>query len=272
MRKYATELIGTFFLVFTICASVRAGAALAPIAIGGVLAAMVFAGGHISGAHYNPAVTLAVYLRGRMPAGDLLPYWAAQLAGGLLAALASRGMAGAVAGPAFTAAGHLGAAFAAEIAVTFALAYVVLNVATSRDHPDNSFYGLAIGLTVLAGAVAFGGLSGGVFNPAVAIGVSTAGLVSWSMLWLYLVANLAGGAAAAVAFRVLNPTDLAAPAPAGTAAAADMSVTAGTPAAAATAPDADALRWHREALLSATQGVGEATPTDHPSTHDRADA
>jgi aquaporin Z len=209
MRKYATEFVGTFFLVFTICNAVLAKAALAPLAIGVVLAAMVFAGGHISGAHYNPAVTVAVFLRGRLPAGDIAPYFAAQILGASAAAGITRWMVGSAPDPAFAAHGKaLAAAFVAEVLVTFALAYVVLNVATSKDHPNNSFYGLAIGITVLAGAVAVGGLSGGVFNPAVAIGVSIAGLVSWSMLWVYVVANLAGGALAAVAFRALNPTDL----------------------------------------------------------------
>jgi aquaporin Z len=209
MRKYATEFVGTFFLVFTICNAVLAKAALAPLAIGVVLAAMVFAGGHISGAHYNPAVTIAVYLRGRLPARDIAPYFTAQVLGATTAAGLTRWMVGAPAGPAFAVHGKaLAAAFIAEALVTFALAYVVLNVATSKEHPNNSFYGLAIGFTVLAGAVAVGGISGGVFNPAVAVGVSVAGLVSWTMLWVYLVANLAGGAAAAVAFRALNPGDL----------------------------------------------------------------
>ena len=209
MRKYATEFVGTFFLVFTICNAVLAKAALAPLAIGVVLATMVFAGGHISGAHYNPAVTVAVFLRGRLPARDIAPYVAAQILGASAAAGITRWMLGPAPGPAFAAHGKgLAAAFVAEALVTFALAYVVLNVATSKDHPNNSFYGLAIGFTVLAGAVAVGGLSGGVFNPAVAFGVCFAGLVSWSMLWVYVVANLAGGALAAVAFRLLNPTDL----------------------------------------------------------------
>jgi aquaporin Z len=209
MRKYATEFVGTFFLVYTICNAVLAKAALAPLAIGVVLAAMVFAGGHISGAHYNPAVTLAVFLRGRLPVRDVAPYAVAQILGGSAAAGLTRWLVGSAPDPAFAAHGKgLAAAFIAEALVTFALAYVVLNVATSKDHPNNSFYGLAIGFTVLAGAVAVGGLSGGVFNPAVAISVSIAGLVSWSMLWVYLVANLAGGALAAVAFRLFNPTDL----------------------------------------------------------------
>jgi aquaporin Z len=209
MRKYATEFVGTFFLVFTICNAVLAKAPLAPLAIGVVLAAMVFAGGHISGAHYNPAVTVAVFLRGRLPAGDIAPYIAAQILGASAAAGITRWMVGSAPDIAFAAHGKaLAAAFVAELVITFALAYVVLNVATSKDHPNNSFYGLAIGITVLAGAVAVGGLSGAVFNPAVAIGVSIAGLVSWSMLWVYVVANLAGGALAAAAFRALNPTDL----------------------------------------------------------------
>jgi aquaporin Z len=209
MRRYTTEAIGTFFLVFTICTAVLAGAELAPLAIGLVLAAMIFAGGHISGAHYNPAVTLAVFLRGRLPGRDVMPYMAAQLIGALAAAGAGRLVAESGPASAFrVTGGRLAAALLAELLVTFALAYVVLNVATSKSHPNNSFYGLAIGSTVLAGAVAVGGVSGGVFNPAVAVGVSAAGLVSWSMLWVYLVANLLGGAFAAVVFRALNPDDV----------------------------------------------------------------
>jgi aquaporin Z len=213
MRKYLTEFIGTFFLVFTICISVQTKAALAPLAIGLVLAAMVFAGGHVSGAHYNPAVTLAVYLRGKLPASDIAPYMGAQILGAVAAASISRVLlSGLPAVAAFHVSGRaLVAALTVEVLVTFALAYVVLSVATSKDHPNNSFYGLAIGFTVLAGAVTVGGISGGVFNPAVAIGVSVAGMVSWSMIWVYLTANLAGGALAAVAFRYLNPADLATP-------------------------------------------------------------
>ena len=214
MRKYATEFIGTFFLVFTICTTVLSGLSVAPLAIGLVLAAMVFAGGHISGAHYNPAVTVAVWIRGRLPNREVLPYMAAQVAGAAAAAGIARLVVDRQPAAAFQVSGrHLVAALVAELVVTFALAYVVLNVATSKDHPNNSFYGLAIGFTVLAGAFAVGGVSGGVFNPAVALGVSTAGLVSWSMIWVYLVANLAGGALAAVAFRALNPADLEVPRP-----------------------------------------------------------
>jgi aquaporin Z len=207
MRKYVTEFIGTFFLVLTVCVSVLTSSILAPIAIGAVLMTMVYAGGHISGGHYNPAVSLAVFLRGKLPVMDLLAYWAAQLAAALVAAGVARYLAPKPAST-FTVSGpEIGKAFVAELLFTFALAYVVLNVATSKDHPNNSFYGLAIGFTVLAGAVAVGGVSGAAFNPAVGLGITTAGLVSWSLIWIYVVACLAGGAGAGFAFRYLNPRD-----------------------------------------------------------------
>jgi aquaporin Z len=209
MRKYVTEFIGTFFLVFVIVASVTGGAVVAPLAIGSALMVMVFAGGHVSGAHYNPAVTLAVFLRGKLPAAEVVPYWASQVVGAVIAALLAKFIIDPKAGEALSVSGRgIAAAFLAELIVTFALAYVVLNVATSKDHPNNSFYGLAIGFTVMSGAFAVGGVSGGAFNPAVAVGISTAGLVSWSMIWIFLVANLLGGAAAAFVFRFINPDDV----------------------------------------------------------------
>jgi len=206
VRRYATEFIGTFFLVFTIVTTVLGGSSLAPLAIGVTLTAMIFAGGHISGAHYNPAVTLAVWIRGKIDFRDVPGYLAAQVGGAVLAGWVAHFVVGKDASAALSLSGDaLGKAIIAEALVTFALAYVVLNVATSPDHEGNSFYGIAIGFTVMAGAIAVGGISGGVFNPAVAFGVSTAGMVSWSMLWVYLLANLAGGALAGIAFRVLNP-------------------------------------------------------------------
>ncbi len=207
MRKYLTEFIGTFFLVLTVCVAVQKGGLLAPVAIGSVLMVMVYAGGHISGAHYNPAVSLAVFLRGKIPVQDLVAYWISQLAAAVVAALVARYLVHAPAAAMKVTGSDIGKAFVVELLFTFALAYVVLNVATSKDHPNNSFYGLAIGFTVLVGAVTVGGISGGAFNPAVGLGVMTAGLASWSMLWIYLVACLAGGAGAGFAFRYLNPND-----------------------------------------------------------------
>ena len=208
MRKYATEFIGTFFLVFTIVTAVLGGSPLAPLAIGVSLTAMIFAGGHISGAHYNPAVTLAVWIRGKISARDVPGYVAAQVGGAVAAAAIAHFIMAKDASTVLSlSGGALGKALIAEALVTFALAYVVLNVATSSDHAGNSFYGIAIGFTVMAGAVAVGGISGGVFNPAVAFGVSTAGMVSWSMLWVYLLADLVGGAVAGIVFRLLNAAE-----------------------------------------------------------------
>ncbi len=207
MRKYITELIGTFFLVFTVGCTVIAGGAgvIPPLAIGAALAVMVYAGGHLSGGHYNPAVTLGVWIRGRCPSGDVVPYWVAQVAGALLAAAAVGYLkTGASVKPMPLA---VGPALLAELLFTFALVYVVANVATAKATAGNGFYGLAIGMTVAAGAFAVGNISGGAFNPAVAIGITVMGLSAWANVWIYLVANLLGGAAAGVAFRVLNPSD-----------------------------------------------------------------
>jgi aquaporin Z len=208
--KYGVEAIGTFFLVFTIGASVRSASSLAPLAIGAVLMVMVYAGGHLSGGHYNPAVTLAVLVRRRIELRDAIGYWIAQVGAGLLAAVVVRSIVSpAHAEPVTLTLSErtMVAAFVAELLFTFALCYVVLNVATSKDHPDNSFYGLAIGFTVLAGAIAVGGISGGVFNPAVAFGGVVMGLFAGSTLWVYLAAQIVAGAAAGFVFRMLNPGD-----------------------------------------------------------------
>ena len=208
VRSYAAEFIGTFFLVFTVGCTVLVKAPLAPLAIGSVLMVMVYAGGHISGGHFNPAVTLAVLLRGRIGLVAAVAYWVAQVAAAVLAALAAKYVVDPARVTALSPTGRdIWAVVLAEALFTFALAYVVLNVATSRDHPDNSFYGLAIGFTVAAGAFAVGGISGGVFNPAVAVGGATMGLIAWSKIWIWLLVNLAGGAAAAGAFLALNPED-----------------------------------------------------------------
>ena len=215
MRRVTTEFVGTFFLVLTVACSVRAGAALAPLAIGAVLAALVFAGGHVSGAHYNPAVTLAVLLRGGIALREVPGYVGAQVVAAVTAGALGRFLVPTAAGAPLSLAGdRVLAAVVAEALVTAALAYVVLNVATSSDHPGNHFYGLAIGFTVLAGAVAVGPVSGGAFNPAVAAGAASAGLVPWSLLWVHVVGDLVGGAAAAALFRALNPQEWA-PAPGG---------------------------------------------------------
>lgn len=201
IKKYITEFIGVFFLVTTIGMTVLQEVAMAPLAIGSALMVMIFAGGHISGAHYNPAVTLAVFLRGKIDAADVLPYIIAQVLGAAAAAAAVFGMFGGGGTPGDIA---VGPSLIAEFLFTFALAYVVLNVATAKGTAGNSFYGLAIGFTVLVGAWAVGGISGGAFNPAVAIGAAMMGLVKFSAIWIHLLADFAGAAVAALVFNFMN--------------------------------------------------------------------
>lgn len=210
MNKYWAELVGTFLFVTAVLGAVLSGSDLAPVAIGAALMVLVYAGAHISGGHLNPAVSLGAFLRGRLSAVDLLPYIAAQLVGAALAWLVSLGMWGDEldAVSALDLEGNVLATLLAELVFTFALVYVVLNTATSRDHEGNSFYGLAIGFTVLVGAVAVGSVAGAAFNPAVAFGLTLAGLLAWKWLWLYLVAQLVAGAAAAFTFKALNPEDV----------------------------------------------------------------
>jgi len=207
MKKYITEFVGTFFLVLTIGCSVVIGGAgvIAPLAIGSILMVMIYAGGHISGGHYNPAVTLGVWLRGRCATKDLVPYWVAQLAAAAIASFVLNYLKGeAHAKPMVLKAGP---ALLAEFLFTFALVYVVLNSATAKATAGNSFYGLAIGFTVMAGAFAVGSVSSAAFNPAVAVGISIMGLSDWVNIWIYFLANFAGGAAAAALFKLLNPED-----------------------------------------------------------------
>jgi aquaporin Z len=217
MRRYAAEAIGTFFLSFVITCTALLNVALAPFAIAAVLTVMVFAGGHVSGAHYNPAVTTALAVRGRFAWRDVPVYWAAQTVGALAGALVARlAVARHAAHSAFTVTGpSLAAAAAAELLFTFALAYVVLNVAASRHTAGNSFYGLAIGSTVLTGALTVGSVSGGVFNPAVALALASAGILAWKIVPIYLVVQLLSGASAGLVFRALNRDDITEPTPTG---------------------------------------------------------
>jgi aquaporin Z len=205
MKKYAAEFIGTFFLVLTVGLTViGAGASvIAPLAIGAALMVMVYAGGHISGGHYNPAVTLGILIRGKLNAGDALPYILAQLAGAATATMAVKFFrSGADVTPMAL---QVGPALLAEFLFTFALVYVVLNAATAEGTSGNSFYGLAIGMTVMTGAFAVGSISGGAFNPAVALGISMLGLSSWPNLWIYVLANFGAAIVAAVVFNLINP-------------------------------------------------------------------
>jgi len=208
MKKYLVELIGTFFLVLTVGMTVIdpvVAVGFAPLAIGSALMIMVYAGGHVSGGHYNPAVTLAVWLRGRCPTADVVSYWIAQILGAAAAGMIAVYFKG---NPTLTPKEvSVAPALLAEFIGTFALAYVVLNVATAKATAGNSNYGLAIGFTVMVMAYALSGISGGAFNPAVAIAGTLMHLVKASNLWIYLVANFGAGALAALVFKWVHPED-----------------------------------------------------------------
>jgi aquaporin Z len=210
-RKLAVEFIGMFVFMFTVgMVSEKATGAgvLAPLAIGSVLMVMVYAGGPISGGHYNPAVSTGVLFRGKLSSSDWLAYVLVQVVAAVLAGLVVRGIGGAE-HPAHLA--GTGKMLLVEFIFTFALVYTVLHVATARATEGNSYFGLAIGFIVMAGAFAVGAISGAAFNPAIALGASVSGLLPWSHYWIYLVANLIGGAAAAYAFLYIRPDERVGP-------------------------------------------------------------
>lgn len=211
MKNYLTECIGTFFLVLTIGLATVGGTQFAPLAIGASLMVMVYMGGHVSGAHYNPAVTLAVFLRGKLEGKEVIPYWIAQLVGAFLASIVVYGVQRQSFAPAPAQTVSILGALLIKILFTLALALVVLNVATAKKTEGNSFYGLAIGFTIAVGAFAGGPISGGVFNPAVGVGPALlqtfVGAGTLVNLWLYVGGPLLGGAVAALIFKIQNPDD-----------------------------------------------------------------
>ncbi len=200
--KLITEFIGTFFLTLTICTAAAFGTAgsHAPFAIASTLMVMIYAGGHVSGAHYNPAVTISIYLRGACGKSDVTPYIASQVAAGVAAALVASNIL-VPEGDVAPLVMDTGPAFAAELMFTFALAYVILNVATSESTEGNGYYGAAIAFVVLAGALTVGSISGASFNPAVTASLVSAGVMEAADSWVHLVPQLAGGALAALVFN-----------------------------------------------------------------------
>jgi len=207
LRKYITEFVGTLLFVLIIGLIVTPGQqALAPLMIGCTLMVLVYMGGHVSGAHYNPAVTFAVFLRGKLPAGEIVPYITAQILGGTGGAYISYMLLDRTFAPAPGETATTMTALLVEVIFTFMLALVVLNVAVSKETHGNSFYGLAIGFTIAVGVFAGGSISGGVYNPAVGTGSSLInafiGGGDLTKLWLYLVGPLTGGALAALVFKL----------------------------------------------------------------------
>ncbi len=209
LKKYLVEFIGTFFLVFTVgCTAYFAHpGVIAPIAIGAALMVMVYAGGNISGGHYNPAVSLAAAIRGSLEWKHFIPYIIAQFLGATAAALLvilASGSRADVPGCPF----GVGSMIIAEFIITFALCYVVLLCATSERSAGNSYFGLAIGSTVMVGAFAVGGvLCYGAFNPAVALALGTLGASCWSYIFITMGANIIAGVAAALVYKFVAYRD-----------------------------------------------------------------
>jgi len=202
VRSLVAEFVGTFFLMLSICLAVAGGAgAITPFAVGAMLIVLVYSCGHISGAHFNPVVSLVMWKHGRVTRGECAAYMVSQVMATVAAAVVATMLHGRGAVAAMTFPG-LGTALASEILGTFALLWVILNVAVARATQGNSYFGLAIGLTVAACGSIFGDFSGGVFNPAVAVGGAVFGLFRWSDLWVHVVGAAIGGAAAACAFRL----------------------------------------------------------------------
>ena len=201
MKKYLTEFIGTFFLVLII------GLSKNPLAIGFGLTILVYMGAHISGAHYNPAVSLAMLLRKEINISDFIKYISSQVLGASLAAyVVSIMSSNMIVQPDLQE--SVAIILLAELMFTYLLVFVILNVATHPNLEGNSFYGFAIGLTVMTGAYCVGPLTGGVFNPAVSIGPSLIDLVtgngiSQHFLWYYLTAPVAGSVLAVIHFNFI---------------------------------------------------------------------
>jgi aquaporin Z len=209
--KVLTEFVGTLVFFFGIALAAVSGSPMAALMIGGILMAMVYMGGHISGAHYNPAVSTAVLIRGKMDGKEFVSYVVAQI----LAALCAFGLGFWITGKGVAIAPGEGIdamrALVVEIIFTFGLALVILNVATDKALAGNQFYGLAIGITIVAAVFAGGPISGGAFNPAVGIGATVInGMMnhgSYSNLWIYIVGPLVGGALAPVVYKATHPVE-----------------------------------------------------------------
>lgn len=203
--KLAAEFIGTFFLALTICTAAIHGSAgeYAPFAIAATLMVMIYAVGHISGAHFNPAVTVAVWIRGACDKNDVAPYIGTQLLAGALAAFVSQELLFSETSVASIQMDTTNA-ISAEFLYTFALVYVILNVATAEATEGNSYYGAAIAFVVLAGALTVGEISGGSFNPAVTGALYVSGVLELSDLWIHLVPQFLAGLVAVQAFKVFQ--------------------------------------------------------------------
>lgn len=211
MKKYITEFIGTFFLVMIICFAYTNAGALAPLAVGVGMVALVYMGGPISKAHYNPAITLAFLLRGHVRGSEAAIYVGAQMAGAFAASLASEGMLGfslAIGPDPAYQDFHLAKPLLAEALFTFLIAFTILNVAASKLTEGNEYYGIAIGLVVMVAIFVAAPISGGAFNPAVGVSIAVVDGGSMERIWWYIMGPFVGAALGAIAFRLTHPDEI----------------------------------------------------------------
>ena len=210
LKKYIVEFIGTFFLVLTVCMTSysKVSADLQPLAVGSMLMVLIYSMGYLSGAQFNPAISLAIYLRGRINLKEMGFYWIAQILGAVAAAMitavliSAKPPVGLIAStPQFF---SMIPALIAEVLGSFALTWVILTVATSKALDGNNFYGLAIGFTVTALMYTLGSVSGSAFNPVVAIASCIAHLSTWNNLWIYMVGGLGGAVLGTIAFKYIS--------------------------------------------------------------------
>lgn len=200
MKKYVAEFIGTFFLMAAIGLAVFGNAGeWTPAAIGLTLLAMIYATGHVSKAHFNPAVTVGFWIRGELDVREIIPYFLAEFGGAVAGAFLAAFLYNTTGTPVPET--DLARVFVAELFFTFALVFVIMSVATAEGAKGNQFYGAAIAAIVVGGILCVGDISGAVFNPCVAIGMLAVGLKDLSTLWVFLVAQFLGGALAVLVFN-----------------------------------------------------------------------
>lgn len=202
MKKYFVEFVGTLFLILII------GLTSNPVAIGFGLTVLVYMGAHISGAHYNPVVSLAFIIKKDINRKDFIFYVLSQITGATIGALLIYFLKDSVVEIQPNLSSSIYQILISEILFTFLLVFVILNVATHPNLEDNSFYGFAIGLTVMAGAFSVGPISGAVFNPAVSLGPTLSHLIigdgiSKYYLWYFLLGPTIGGVIGTFAFLYL---------------------------------------------------------------------
>tara|TARA_Y100000739_G_scaffold140857_1_gene121459 strand:+ start:1169 stop:1831 length:663 start_codon:yes stop_codon:yes gene_type:complete len=212
-QKLIAEFIGTLFLTYTICLTAVWGSSgdFHPgFAIAAILMAMIYSLGYISGAHFNPAVTIGVWIRGSCEKAEVLPYIASQSIAGVFGALLSgytytgEYSRGSLETTSLLLNSEIHEVLLAEFLFTFALVYVILNVATSDATSGNQYYGVAIASVVFAGAISVGDVSMASFNPAVTISLITVGKLSIAQSWLHFTPHLFAGVLASLAFNKTN--------------------------------------------------------------------